>query len=350
MAFVFYSTLLVLTTLFWGVLFYKKDYHPQPFRVILQIFGVGLFSMIPVFAYKMVYQRWLPGLAEYQIFRPLLAGPLAMGLATFLSNLVMLSLILFTLGGAVTLILNFFDHQALRNIKSALRQEPLGFTVVSLLLGLAVATQSWVREIWGSSMMAGALGSILFLAIIEEYVKHLMVRVTDDKRIKDVDDAITLSIVAGLAFAFVETVVYALSAGDLRIVFFRTLVSLPVHVVASGLFGYFYGLAHFAVPIMKSEGGDAVYHWGTGRRQWLHRFLTFKKSTVYGEEKIIEGILVATAFHALMNLLFEINLGVVAVPIVMAGLVWVSRLYRAGQKESRMIARFSKKTPAESVA
>ena len=51
----------------------------------------------------------------------------------------------------------------------------------------------------------------------EEYAKQfekigaqLVVRATDDKKLADIDDAITLSIVVGLAFAFIETIIYGL--------------------------------------------------------------------------------------------------------------------------------------------
>lgn len=335
----FYFTLLVLATLFWGYLFYKRDYHPQPLKVILKSFGVGLFSMVPVFAYKTLYQQFLPQLSEFRIFRPLLDSPFLAGTLVFVANLILLSIVLFGLSAIISLILNFFSHATLINLKNALKQEPLGFTAVSLLLGLSVFIQQWILETWGSPLLASILGTILFLAIIEEYIKHLIVRITDDKQLKDIDDAITLSIIVGLAFAFIETIIYSLSAASISIIFYRMLVSLPIHVVASGIFGYYYGLAHFSL-LRRGFGGQANYHinlWGMGRHGWLHRILTLKKSTVYSEEKIVEGILFATLFHAAMNLLFEFNLGVIAVPFIIAGLVLIARLYAVSQQEQRKI-------------
>jgi RsiW-degrading membrane proteinase PrsW (M82 family) len=342
----FYVTLLVLTTLIWGVIFYKKDYHPQPLKVVLKSFGVGLFSMVPVFAYKYAYQHLLPELSEFRIFRPLLDSPLWSGIFVFALNLVALSLLIFLLSGLVSVTLNFFNRACLANLKNALKQEPLGFTMVSLLLGAVIFIQRWIQDVWGSPLLATALGSILFLAIIEEYVKHLIVRITDDKKLKDIDDAITLGIVVGLAFAFTETIVYGVTTGDLKIVFFRTMVSLPIHVVASGIFGYYYGLAHFAKPIVASEGGDQTYHenlWGMARHGWLRRLMTLKKSTVYSEEKIIEGFLLATVFHALCNVLFELSLGVLAVPLIVFGVWFVLRLYKMGRSEGRLIIRWQHK-------
>lgn len=329
---VFYVTLLAITTLIWGYVFYKKDYHPQPLKIIIKSFIVGLFAMVPIFAYKYLYSNFLPELAEYQIFRPILDSPFMTGLSVFILNLAFLSLILFALSGLMSLILNAFSHSVFINLKNALRDEPLGFTAVSVLLGIAIFIQAFAQKIFSTQIIGTVLGSILFLAIIEEYIKHLIVRLTDDKKIKDIDDAITLSIVVGLAFAFVETIFYGILSGDISLIFYRVIVSIPIHVVSSGIFGYYYGLSHFAKPIAEIEGGDKTY-----RKKWLPSLLTLKKSTLYHEEKIVEGIFFATLFHASINLLFEFNLGFLAVPFIVLGVVLIFRFYKLGHAEDILI-------------
>jgi len=314
--------------------FYKKDYHPQPLKVIVQSFIVGLFAMIPVFAYKYLYVNFLPELAEYQIFRPILDSPLMTGLIIFILNLAILSLILFAISGIVSLILNAFSHSVIINLKKALRDEPLGFTAVSVLLGVAIFLEAFAQKIFSTQIIGTVLGSILFLAIIEEYIKHLIVRLTDDKKIKDIDDAITLSIVVGLAFAFVETIFYGILSGDISIIFYRVIVSMPIHLVSSGIFGYYYGLSHFSKRITELEGGDKSYG-----KKWIPAMLTLKKSTLFHEEKIVEGIFFATLFHASINLLFEFNLGFLAIPFIVLGVVIIFRFYKLGQAEDVLINR-----------
>lgn len=338
MQILFYSTLLIVTTLVWGYIFYKKDYHPQPLKVILQSFFIGLFAMIPVFGYKYVYQHFLPAISEFQIFRPLLDSALFSGLSVFLLNLVTLSLLLFALSGIVSVILNFTNHNIVINLKNALKQEPFGFAMVSLLLGLLIYGQALAEKFFDIPVIGTIVGTILFLAIIEEYIKHLMVRIVDDKKLRDIDDAITLSIIMGLAFAFIETIIYSISAGNMGIIFYRSMISIPIHLVASGIFGYYYGLAHFAKPIVKLEGGEKTY-----KTKLFHRLISLKKSTVYSEEKIVEGILFATLFHAAANLLFEFSLGYIAVPIIIFGIVDIFHLYKVGQLKSMMILRMLKK-------
>jgi RsiW-degrading membrane proteinase PrsW (M82 family) len=327
-----YVTLLVSATFIWGYLFYKKDYHPQPLKVILQSFVMGLFAMIPVFAYKGIYQKFLPTLAEYAIFQPILNSPILIGATVFLFNLITLSLLLFALSGIISTALNFLNHNILTNLKNAIKTEPLGFVAVSLMLGAVIFLESLAQKTLNIPILGTILGTVLFLAIIEEYIKHLMVRITDDKKLRDIDDAITLSIVVGLAFAFVETLIYALAVGEIQIIFYRTLISIPIHIVASGIFGYYYGVAHFSKAIVSTEGGEKIYG-----KNWLPRILNLKKSVLFHEEKIIEGIFFATAFHAIMNLLFEFGLGFLAVPCIAIGFVIVFKFYKLGQYESNLL-------------
>jgi RsiW-degrading membrane proteinase PrsW (M82 family) len=322
---VLYVTLLVLATFLWGYIFYKKDYHPQPFKVIAQVFGIGLFAMIPVFAYKYIYQHYLPMLADYRIFKPLIESFILSGVLYFLFNLILLSAVLFIISGIVTGLLTFFKHETLQNIKKSLKEDEFGFVTVSIMIGLLVYIESFFENILNISIINTAIGTILFLSVIEEYIKHLMVSFTDDKKLKDIDDAITLSIVVGLAFSLIETFVYAFLAGDMSLMIYRAFLSMPVHIVASGIFGYFYGLAHFAKPIMQANGGEKTYRFNL---KWLHKILTLKKSTVYEEEKIVEGLFLATLFHALCNVLFELNFAFVVVPILVIGFFVLSHFYK----------------------
>ncbi len=239
----------------------------------------------------------------------------------------------------MTIICNFFHNSTFINFKNAIKSEPLGFAMVSLLLGIVVYLEAMTQNIFKIQIIGTALGTILFLAIIEEYIKHLIVRITDDKKIKDIDDAITLSVVVGLAFAFIETIIYSFFVGEVQLIFYRALISIPIHLVASGIFGYYYGLAHFAKPIVKfEEGGEKTY-----KSKWLPKILSLKKSTLYHEEKIVEGTFFATIFHAGMNIFFEFNLGFLAIPFIVLGIFLIFRMYKMGKMESLLIARLKKK-------
>lgn len=333
----FYAIVLLAATVAWGYFFYKKDYHPQPVRIVIQIFGIGLFSMLPVFGYKMIYENFLPLLAEYKLTSPLFTHPLLVGIGFFALNLLLLNTILFTLSAGLTATLTIFKHDTLSNIKSALKESSFDFVAVSMMIGLLVYLETIAETFLGIDILQAVLGTILFLGVIEEYVKHLIVRLVDDKKLKDIDDAITLSLVVGLAFALIETFIYAVKAGDFSLMIYRAFMTLPIHLVASGIFGYYYGLAHFAKPILAlNHKKDDAYD---SDKDWLPKLLKCKRITAYGEAKMTKGLFLATLFHTIANVLFEISLAYLVVPFVVTGLILLLHLYKESHKEWRLIER-----------
>ncbi len=238
--------------------------------------------------------------------------------------------ILTTLASLITLILTRFKHETLENIEGTLRDDEFEYVTMSSMIALLIFSERILEKFLDVSIIYTTVGVIMFLAVIEEYVKHLMVRFVDDKKIKDVDDAITLSIIVGLAFSFIETIIYAINVGDMAIVLPRAMLTMPIHVICSGIFGYYYGLARFAKPILEAEHKEKKYQI---RFKHLHTVLRMKKSDIYEEEKTAQGLVLATLFHTVANVLFELDLAFVAVPLIVLGLTVLSYFY----KESRFI-------------
>ena len=328
---VLYAIILLFATFLWGYAFYKKDYHPKPLRTLVQIFTVGLFSMIPIFGYQYLYEHFFPFLAEYQIFTPLINQPVLKGFMAFGFNLVVLVVFFYFISAILTGLLTRFKHETLENIHKSVREgdEPLCFIATSMLIGMMVFFSSILEGHWGIALVGASIGSILVLTVMEEYVKHLMVRFVDDKKIEDVDDAMTFSIMVGLAFAFIETLFYGISSGDMSLIIYRSFLTIPIHLIASGIFGYYYGLAHFAKPLTRKQKPLHL--------KLFHHLFTFKRSTVYREEKMVEGLVLATLFHGGCNVLFELNLAFLVVPIIVAGLFIISNLYKEGHLLYKLI-------------
>lgn len=235
----FYLSALAIATFVWGWIFYKKEYHPQPYKVIAISFIAGLFAMIPVFGYKYVYVNLLPHLSEVRILHSLMSSAIFDGLLFFFLNMFIVVVILTSFTSLITLTLTHFKHETLENIKGTIRDNEFEYVTMSSMIALLIFSERLLEEFFDVSIIHTTIGVIMFLAVIEEYVKHLMVRFIDDKKIKDVDDAITLSIVIGLAFSFIETIIYAINVGDMAIVLPRALLTMPIHVIASGIFGYY---------------------------------------------------------------------------------------------------------------
>ncbi|MBN2307241.1 PrsW family intramembrane metalloprotease [Candidatus Peregrinibacteria bacterium] len=234
--------------------------------------------------------------------------------------------------GIVSLILTRFKHETLQNIRNTLKDDEFEYVTMSSMLALLIFGERLLEEYLDVAIIHTMVGVIMFLAVIEEYVKHLTVRFIDDKRIKDVDDAITLSIVVGLAFSFIETIIYAINTGDMAIVLPRALLTMPIHLIASGIFGYYYGLALFAKSILIAEKKERKYQI---RFKWFHTVLRMKKSDIYEEEKIAQGLVMATLFHTMANILFELDLAFITVPLIVIGLMAITYYY----KESHFIYR-----------
>lgn len=177
---------------------------------------------------------------------------------------------------------------------NGLYEEPLNFLGVGLFLTLFVAVFHWL----GLSVMAF---SLIFLAFAEEYSKHLIVRFTDDDSIQSINDAIEFSVIVGLAFAYAENVLLyfprLLAEGNSSGLLLRSVLTVLMHAVASGILGYFYGLAHFSTEEVRRR------HAGRGRLyRWLHRVFLFRRERLYHEAKMFEGLVLAGAYHATFNI------------------------------------------------
>ena len=191
----------------------------------------------------------------------------------------------------------------------------------------------------------------LWVGFYEETAKFWIVKHTGKNFFRSIDDAIIFSIVVALGFAFIENVLYFHSIWNnfaidesMRwfYVTFRSLGSMLLHIIASGILGYYYGIATFAKPVLQdklSEGENFIF------TKWIHRILHLKSETVFREEKIFEGLIVAASTHAVFNFLMGMSQHftdtdspdiariflLMAVPFLVGGFFWLT--YLLGKKE-----------------
>lgn len=219
---------------------------------------------------------------------------------------------------------------------TGLYEEPLNFLGVGLFLTLFIA----VFYVFGLSIIAF---SLIFLAFAEEYSKHLIVRFTDDDSIRSIDDAIEFSIIVGLAFAFAENVLLyfprLLAAGDMPRLLLRSVLTVLMHAVASGILGYFYGLAHFsAEEVRRRHAGRGTFY------RWLHRAFLFRRERLYHEVKMFEGLVLAGCFHAVFNLAAKEGRIGMMLALVGAGAAFLYYLLGLKSNHERMGAIAPKRT------
>jgi len=172
--------------------------------------------------------------------------------------------------------------------------------------------------------------TFMIVGIIEELMKMFSVKIADDSDdIQDIDDAIELFIIAALGFSFVENVLYFYSiwmtngAEHLFVPFlFRSAFSTFAHLVFSGVFGYYYGIAHFADPILQEEIKKDRKHWTV----LLHKIFNFRKEKLFHEEKLLEGLIISVALHALFNIFLEMGFTFMIVPFLTIGYIVLNYL------------------------
>lgn len=156
--------------------------------------------------------------------------------------------------------------------------------------------------------------SFIFVGILEEGSKFWVLHKNGTRYFSSIDDAIQLAILAAIGFAFAENITnsgyflsfvreYLLNGGKVDWGSFlgniagRSILTSMVHIVSTGVMGYFYGLAVFVDSKEESRhpiGG--IIHWLFGS----------ERRTSYRTEMMIVGVGFATFLHALSNFLVSL--------------------------------------------
>jgi len=171
--------------------------------------------------------------------------------------------------------------------------------------------------------------TFMIVGVIEEVTKLWAVKMSDRGRIGSIDDAIEMSIMAALGFSFIENILYFYNIisgrgidGILYPFIFRSLFSTFAHIMFSGVLGYYYGLALFATDVVKDEHNKKRW---LGVR-WFARLLHFKAATLFHEEKMAQGLLIAIGLHAVFNIFLEMNWTFALVPFLTGGFIYLNHL------------------------
>ncbi len=243
----------------WGYLYYQKQ--PEPRKLVTLTFIAGVLSVIPLLIYKGSWS-FFPGL-------------------------------------------NIFLHSEKLN--------DINISFLSLF-----------------SIPLGVILVFMFVGVIEEYMKHFAVKMVDQNKFKSIDDAIEYSIIASLGFSFIENIMYFyfiwVGQGNEQffIAFiFRSIFSTFAHILFSGMYGYFYGIAYFSDPVYQQEiiKNRCLF------TRWLHRLTNIRSEKLFHEEKIIEGLLVAVALHAVFDIFLEIGWTYVIFPYLVIGYLVLDYLF-----------------------
>lgn len=249
-----------IPALIWGYIFFKKN--PEDKRLTALTFTVGALAVFPILFYKFMWQ-FFPWINAFKLADP------------YKGEIIQLTAII-----AI----------------------PLSVLITFMIVGL-----------------------------IEETMKLFSVKVVDDDEFKNIDDSIEFFIIAALGFSFTENILYFYNiwishgASNIMVPFlFRSSFSTFAHIMFSGILGYYYGIAHFAGPVLQQEIKENRKHWTI----WFHKIFKFwKKDRMFHEEKILEGFLIAIGLHAIFNIFLETNITYLIAPFLVAGYIAINHLF-----------------------
>lgn len=184
------------------------------------------------------------------------------------------------------------------------------------------------------SIPLSVIMTFFIVGFIEEAMKNIAVRMVDDRSTtRNIDDAITMSIVAALGFSFTENIMYFhaiwIQQGmeNLLMPFvFRSIFSTFAHVMFSAIFGYYYGISFFAKEYLIAN--KRVIYWPKKIQEWFG----IKKEEIFSISKWVEGFLIAATLHAIYNIFLEMNWTFLLVPFLGLGFFYVNHLLK--QKEN----------------
>lgn len=185
--------------------------------------------------------------------------------------------------------------------------------------------------------------TIIIDALLEEIIKISMmiffVRIM--KLVRTIGDAIVFSVLSGLGFAFVENIIFFINVYTdpektlpvfLNVVIFRTIILSIGHMTFSGIFGYFYGLSKFALPVYEEE------RWEGDKFPLLNLMAKLFRTplpNMFAAALVYEGIVLAMMTHATFNTFIEFNRRDYAVYLVLVTATYV--YYLTQRKAGHMI-------------
>lgn len=189
---------------------------------------------------------------------------------------------------------------------------------------------------------ASALASLMVVGILEELTKSGVVRLIDKTKIgiQTINDAVKYSILAGLGFAFTENIVYfyqiwqqSAGLGDFLFpVIFRSIFTVCMHMVFSGIFGYFYGIAKFARPILET---DLWLGESSTSVKWWAKIMGTDEPKAFKEMTLWKGLIIAMVLHAAFDFALQFNQFFPVIILVGGGFLYL--LYLLAHKAGDII-------------
>ncbi|MBT4366901.1 PrsW family intramembrane metalloprotease, partial [Candidatus Peregrinibacteria bacterium] len=158
--------------------------------------------------------------------------------------------------------------------------------------------------------------SFMLVGVVEEASKFWVMRKSGRRFFSSVDDAMQLSIIVAIGFAFAENIInpsyftgfvkaYLVTGDPLWGMFIgnvigRAVLTNMVHIVSTGVMGYFFGLALFAGPVLREAHAKGKFFLVA---DGLHSILGLPRKAVFRRQMFLTGLFFAIVLHGLFNFL-----------------------------------------------
>lgn len=164
--------------------------------------------------------------------------------------------------------------------------------------------RSNISSIFVNTVLA-AFVTFLGIGAMEEFFKFGVMKMINKNFFRSVDDVISLAIISALGFSFYENMIYfngqwgvMSTSAFMMLAFSRVTIVTMVHMLCSGVLGYYFGLAHFASPILRLEHAQKKHH---PILAFFKNVLHMSKSHVYHNEMMAIGLVMAMLLHAMYD-------------------------------------------------
>ncbi|MCF7906226.1 PrsW family intramembrane metalloprotease [Candidatus Gracilibacteria bacterium] len=333
----FYGIISLIPILGWLYFFQKKNHEKRGYVVLS--FIAGMLAVLPIKLYEKYWDTTVWYFEHMNVFQYLADLVNVPDISRFLAYITVNALVGMGLFIFVTLIMFVLEIFSFDNTVKIFRtktkralESPFFFITIGILCGIVAfaLSSSFNSRVW----------FFVVVGMLEEFVKHLVLRFSDEEKIQSVDDALSFSIIIALGFACVENIVYfhnfakVSDSGIQQLSLFfllRSTISVMAHVCFSAILGYFYGVARFAHEIYIEEVQQKKHF----LIQKLHQILHLKGEVFFHEEKMMEGMLLAMGAHAIFNSLLEFGKVTLMVPFLLLLFFWILNLFHRKQIHSQ---------------
>jgi hypothetical protein len=193
------------------------------------------------------------------------------------------------------------------------------FTITPInfqLSSVAFVRESVFRDIGGtSSIILSTFVTYLLVGVIEEISKFWVLQKSGRLFFRSIDDAIQLSIIVAIGFAFAENLAnptYFIGFVEQYIlrpaspdfgaffgnVFGRSVLTMMVHILSTGVLGYFFGLSVFASSLLREQFSKGKMH---SMLEMLHRLLSIDTAHIYATTMMGIGLFLSILLHGIFD-------------------------------------------------